>query len=104
MARVEDRINLPPIVLEIVDADQSRVAAAVWAYYLLCLKTYGGNGDLKPKLDELLKKKENLWLELSPESDPTGLTPLQKIRLYIESEKQKNLARGLDPCANIHLN
>lgn len=103
MVRAENRSNLPPIVLEIVGENDDRVAAAVLAYHLLCLKTYGGNGDLEPRLNKLLNKKENLWLELPPESNPTGLTPLQKIRLDIEKQRQKNLAKGLSPCADFSL-
>ena len=102
--KVEDRFGLPPIVLEIVGENDDRVAATVLAYHLLCLKTYGGNGDLEPKLNKLLNKKENSWLELPPESDPAGLTPLQKIRLDIEKERQKKLAKGLNPCSDISLN
>lgn len=103
MARIEDRFNLPPIVLEIVGENDDRVAATVLAYHLQCLITYGGNGGLEPKLNELLEKKENLWLKLPPESNLTGLTPLQKIRLDIEKERQKNLAKGLSPCADFSL-
>lgn len=104
MTRIEDRSHLPPIVLEIVGENDDRVAATVLAYHLLCLKTYGGNGDLEPKLNKLLNEKENSWLELPPESNPVGLTPLQKIRLDIEKERQKNLDKGLIPCLDLSLN
>ena len=102
--KIEDQSGLPPIVLEIIGEDDSRVASAVLAYHLLNLKACGGNGSLEPKLNKLLKEKNNVWLESPPESNPTGLTPLQKIRLDIEKERQKKLAKGLNPCSDISLN
>jgi len=99
---IEDGLNVPPIVKEIVGEDDTRLGAAVLAYHYIWRIACGENGGLEKQFDTWLINKP--WLEFPPESNPAGLTPLQKIRVNIDKERQRLLAKGLKPCLDLSLN
>ena len=98
----ENQLNVPPIVKEVVDGDDARLGAAVLAYNYIWRIACGENGGLEKQFDKWLTNKS--WLESPPESNPAGLTPLQKIRVDIDKERQRLLAKGLKPCLDFSLN
>lgn len=96
-------IKVPPIVKELAGKDEGRLGVAAQAYYSLW-KIYvcGENGDLKIGFEQWLTQPSHAWLEQQPDiGEPT---PLVKIRVVIEKEKQRLLAKGLDPCPDFSLN
>ena len=98
----EDPLKLPPIVKEIVGADNEKLGAAILAYNFLWQKACGEEEGLKEAIDKLATKHP--WLEISISTDRAELNPLQRIRLSIERDKQALSVKGLNPCADLSLN
>jgi hypothetical protein len=98
----ENPLRLPPIVKEIAGADDKKLGATVLAYNYLWQISCSDDGGLVKAIDLLVTKHS--WLELPVPLDQFERTPLQKIRLSIEIEKQALSAKGLNPCSDHNLN
>ncbi len=99
----EDPLKLPPIVKEIVGVDKERLGATVLAYNYLWQIACGDQNVALARTIDLLVEKHS-WLELPIFLGQSEITPLQRIRLSIEKDKQLLLAKGLNPCADYNLN
>lgn len=96
-------INVPPIVKELAGSDNVRLGIAAQAYNSLWeIYACGKNGDLKNGFEEWITKPQHSWLEMQSGIDEP--TPLVRLRRAIEAEKQRLLAKGLDPCPDFNLN
>ncbi|KKW07902.1 MAG: hypothetical protein UY44_C0021G0003 [Candidatus Kaiserbacteria bacterium GW2011_GWA2_49_19] len=95
--------NVPLIVKELAGDDTGRLGVATHAYlFLWQMHVCGENGDLRSQFEQWVGKPQHSWLETQPGIDEP--TPLVKLRRAIEAEKQRLLAKGLDPCPDISLN
>ncbi|MBI2309323.1 hypothetical protein HYU89_00305 [Candidatus Collierbacteria bacterium] len=99
----EDQLNVPPIVQEIAGDDPTRLGIVVHAYQSLWDMTVcGRNGELRTGFIQWLNNPNHSWLEAEPMIGER--TPLARLRVSIEREKQNLLAKGLNPCPDFSLN
>lgn len=100
---VEDQLNIPPIVREIAGDDPTRLGIVVHAYrFLWDMTVCGRNGELRKGFIDWLNNPNHSWLEAEPVGGEK--TPLARLRVGIEREKQNLLDGGFNPCQDISLN